>query len=77
MIHVIKFYRENNEICRYVGDDETITNTLINLNFVYGLPDDLIVTKTSSEHREYKLSIVNGGYVWGEVELNNPEKELF
>jgi hypothetical protein len=76
MIHVIKFYRQNTQICNFIGDDETISNTLVNLNFQSILPSDIVVTKTNSEHREYKFSILDGGYSWSEVDLNNPKKEL-
>ena len=76
MIHAIKFYRGNDEISNFIGDDESVSNALVHLNFHSILPSDLVVTKVSSEHREYKFSILEGGYSWTEVVLNDPQKNL-
>ena len=75
-VHVIKYYRGNSCVSQFIGDDETIANALFHMNFYSYLPVDFAVTKTSAEYKEYVLRLLNGGYTWVEVVLNNPQKEL-
>jgi hypothetical protein len=75
-IHVIKYYRGNNSISQFIGDDETVANAIFHMNFYSFLPVDFCVTKTNAEHREYALRLFPGGYSWVEIHLNNPQKDL-
>jgi hypothetical protein len=76
-VHVIKYYRGNQCISQFVGDDQTITDAVFHMNFYSFLPADFIVTKRTADHKEYALKFISGGgYSWVEVQLNNPQKEL-
>jgi hypothetical protein len=75
-VHLIKYYRGNSCVSQFIGDDETIAPALFHMNFYSYLPVDFVVTKTNAEHKEYALRLIDGGYSWVEVQLNNPQKEI-
>ena len=75
-VHVIKYYRNNNCVSVFTGDDETIALAIFHIRVNSFLPDNYLVTKINAEHREWILQLFPGGWSWIELQSNNPQKVL-
>jgi hypothetical protein len=73
--HVIRYYRGKSCVSQFIGDDDTIAEAIFHMNFYSFLPVDFAVTKRTADHREFVLRLLDGGYSWVEVVLNDPTKD--